>query len=509
MNTAVSLVTPDVQATKKWLIITVMMVAILEVLDSTIVNVALPHMMTALNASQNTITWTITAYMVSAAIIIPITGFLSDRLGQRRLLLISVTGFMIGSFLCGTATSLDEMLLFRMIQGMCGATLVPLSQAILRNSFPKEEQGRAMTIWGLGIMAAPICGPTLGGLITQYASWRWVFYINMPFCIIALFLTLWVIPQTPLKKRTLDRLGLLLMIIGILSLQLLLDQGYTQDWFQSHIIQVLAITSAISLTLFIIRTVHHQTPLVNLQLYKNRNFSICCALLLCFCGLVFSVITIEPIMLQTLFHNTSFLAGLYMAPIGLASGCGMILVMLVIKHIRVRWILLLSALLCSSSSYLLSTFTLATNMNHMMIANACLGLGMGMFFGPISTYALLTLSKDQMTEGSGLFSYNRMLGSSIGIALISTYVSEHAQVKWHQLAGHVTETNPAYHQWLSSFHQTVTNPSSMATLGQQIVAHSQFMSYIDTFRLLSLAFLLTIPLTFALAHVNLSQKDQP
>ena len=230
MSTSEKLINLD-PSRKMWIIVAVMCVAILEVLDSTIINVALPHMMPALSANQEQITWVLTSYVVASAIMLPLTGFLSKILGEKSLLIACTTGFMIASFLCGTSTSLVSMVALRCFQGAFGAALIPLSQSILRQSFPPEKQGKAMGIWGLGVMVAPVLGPTLGGIITEYSSWRWVFYINTPVCVLAIFLASTVIPKTPKIPQRFDWTGIILMFIGIGCMQLFLDQGNSKDWF--------------------------------------------------------------------------------------------------------------------------------------------------------------------------------------------------------------------------------------------------------------------------------------
>src|SRR3990167_4974573 len=254
---------------KKYLIIiTIMLVAILEVLDATIVNVALPNMMPSLNANQNQITWVLTSYVVAAAMMLPLTGFLSHRIGTKNVLLMDIIGFMASSFLCGTANSLDIMVFYRLLQGGFGAALIPLSQSILRQSFPLEEQGKAMAIWGLGIMAAPIFGPTIGGFILAHASWRWIFYLNMPFCLFGLIMTIIVIPPYEKKLQKIDLLGVALMFIGIGCLQIFLDQGNSNNWFHSNFILLMFTTSIFCIILFLLRTASHKNPVITLAIFK-------------------------------------------------------------------------------------------------------------------------------------------------------------------------------------------------------------------------------------------------
>ncbi|MCX7125861.1 MAG: DHA2 family efflux MFS transporter permease subunit, partial [Gammaproteobacteria bacterium] len=327
---------------KTLIIVTIMLVAILEVLDSTIVNVALPNMMPSLNADQNQITWILTSYVVAAAMMLPLTGFLSNRLGTKKLLIVDITGFMVSSFLCGTANSLDIMVFYRLLQGAFGAALIPLSQAILRESFPLEEQGKAMSIWGLGIMAAPVCGPTLGGYIVAHASWRWIFYLNAPICLLGLIMTIIVIPDSEKSDQKIDYIGIILMFTGIGCLQILLDQGNSNNWFHSNFILLMTVISLFSTVLFIIRSASHKAPVITLSIFLDRNFTLCTILLSLFCGCLFGYVTLEPIMLENLFQYTPLIAGKTMISMGLASAVAMGFSSFLMNRINVKYLLCFS-----------------------------------------------------------------------------------------------------------------------------------------------------------------------
>jgi len=494
----------DKTAPKKWLIIiTIMLVAILEVLDSTIVNVSLPHMMPALGANQDQITWVLTSYMVASAMMIPITGFISRRLGHKRLLLINITGFMVSSALCGIAQSLPMMVVFRLFQGGFGAALIPLSQAILRQTFPLEEQGKAMAIWGMGIMTAPAFGPTLGGLITQYASWRWIFYINIPICLLGLLLTKIVIPTAKRFKERIDWLGIFLMFAGIGALQLMLDQGNSKGWFSSNFILVLVVVSIFSITLFLIRCFGSKSPIIRLSIFKNRNFSISTISLGVFAGGLFGLLTLQPIMLETLFGYDAVTAGMTMSPMGIASAIGMIISSQLMTRVNVKYLIAAALFICSMGVFYVSGLNLHATQQDFILANCVQGFGMGLFMVPLATYALATIKKEDITEGAGLFSYGRMLGSSIGISLLATLVTRLTQTNWNQLGTHISIFNNNLRLWLVHQHLTLQQPGALIRLNQTLFHQASMISFLDAYRSIAIVFLLLIPLVLFMKKVSL------
>lgn len=497
-------------AEKRWLVtLTIMLVAILEVLDSTIVNVALPHMMPALGANQQEITWVLTAYVVASAMMIPLTGFLTRRIGSRHLLMISITGFMISSFLCGSAQSLSFMILFRLLQGGFGAALIPLSQAILRETYPAEEIGKAMAIWGIGIMAAPVLGPTLGGFITQNASWRWVFYINTPICIISLLLTTLAIKPTRKGDQKIDYLGVLLMFTGIGCLQIALDQGNSKDWFHSNLIVLLTTISFAATITFIFRTARSKNPLIYFPIFKDRNFTLCTISLAIFASLLFSNITIQPIMMEVLFGYTPMIAGLTMSPSGLLSALGMLISSQLMKRIPVRVLLIIAILFCSGGSFYMAGLDLNAAQINFIIGNMIIGTGLGLFMVPLASYSLATLEKNYITEGSGLFSFGRMLGASLGISIFSTLISRLTQTNWNQLGLHISEFNSNLRLWLQQSHMNLQNPQTLAILQKKLLAQSNMIAFIDAYYIMGIAFLALIPLVLALKTVTLSSDTSP
>ena len=483
-----------------------MLLAVLEVLDSTIVNVALPNMMPSLNADQNQITWVLTSYVVAAAMMLPLTGFLSNRLGTKQLLIVDVTGFMISSFLCGTANSLNLMVIYRLLQGAFGAALIPLSQSILRDSFPLEEQGKAMSIWGLGIMAAPVCGPTLGGYIVAHASWRWIFYLNAPICFLGLIMTMIVIPKAKKINQKIDYLGVVFMFIAIGCLQIFLDQGNSNNWFHSDFILLLAAISLFSILLFIMRSSSHKTPVITLSIFSDKNFTLCTILLALFCACLFGFVTLEPIMLENLFHYTPLIAGNTMIALGAGSAVSMGFSSILMKHFSVKNLLCVSLILSAIATYYLSTLSLAATQYNFIIMNAIFGAGLGLFMVPLTTYSLATMPQKNITEAAGLFTYGRMLGTSIGVSLLSTLVARETQINWMHLNEHINVFNNNLRVWLDRQNYTLHNPHALIQLQMQLSSQANMIAFIDAYRLICILLICFIPLVLLLKNVKLTEN---
>lgn len=483
----------------RWLIvIAVMMVAVIEVLDTTIVNVALSHMMGALGATRDQITWVLTSYIVAAAIVMPLTGFLVDKIGRKKLLLIDIGGFLVSSMLCGISHSLAEIVLFRVLQGAFGASLIPLSQYVLIDTFPKEERGKAMAIWGIGIMTGPVLGPTLGGYITDIWNWRWIFYINLPICIIAFLMTMEVIKETPIRERNVDWVGLFWMVVGVGTLQIFLDRGETDDWFHSNYITALMITSAITLTIFVVRGLQRNNNIINLHLFRNSNFRRCSLILVLFAMGVFSVLALQPIMMQQLMGYSASEAGLVMAPRGLSSALSMMIVGRFITVIDPRWFLIVGLVILEVTTYWMTSFNLDTSFHLMAKVSFFQGFGVGLFFVPLATIVFNTLDPSQEAEASGIFNFSRNLGTSMGISLVSTFLSRQSQLSWSHLSDRLTATNANLQNWLQTQHLTLSDPKALAYFNMQLAKQSSMVAFVNTFKFVEICFLIALPLIFLL-----------
>jgi DHA2 family multidrug resistance protein len=491
----------EMTETRRWLIAAAVMLAtILEILDSTIVSISLPNMMGSFGATTDQITWILTSYIVSSAIIMPLSGFLINRLGSKKLLLINIIGFLIASMLCGIATSLEQMVLFRILQGIFGASLVPLSQFILRNTFPPEQMMKAMAIWGVGIMAAPVMGPTLGGYITETLNWRWIFYVNLPFCLLAIYMCIKLIKETETRLIKTDILGIILLSLTVGALQIFLDRGNTVGWFEADSTRWLVGIFIFSFTAFLVHGSKHEHPIINLKLFLNKNFSAGCLMLALFAAGVIGVISIQPLMLENLMNYPTDFAGLIMAPRGIASAIGMACVPLLIKYIDGRILVALGIIICAASTYFLSLLTLEVSPAVLIWIGVIQGFGMGIFFVPISSLAFATLTQKDFAEASGIFSFGRNVGTSVGISLLSTLLTRESQINWNTLSTHIGP----YSRAIISHGINLHDPIKLAQLTQQISSQASFISFLDAYRAVTLSFILMLPLVFLLS----SKKSQ-
>lgn len=477
----------------RWLIVvTVMLVAILEVLDTTIVTVSLPAMMGELGADSEQITWIVTSYIVASAIVIPLTGFLVNLLGRRKLLFINIIGFMLSSVFCGLSSTIDSIVFFRILQGVFGGALIPISQACMNDTFGPEERAKAMAIWGMGIMAAPVLGPSLGGIITEYINWRWIFFINIPVCLISFMMGLRVIPDTPKRPQPIDWKGLILLSLGLGSLQMFLDQGNSKDWFESKLIVILAIISVASISLFFIRSRYVKHNIIRLELFKNRMFLHSTVLLSIFCAAIFSVILIQPIWMQNLMGYPAITTGMIAAPRGIAAFIGMGIVVPLMKKFGTKPLLIISAILCSSSTYYMSHYNLNVTVFAIIWPSILQGVGMAFFFVPLSSSALRNIPREYSDEAAGLFGYGRMLGTSIGVSLVSTFISRQSQNHWHHLSEHINPYNPQYQHWLTQ--GAITAQQQLALSGYEISRQASMLAFLNSFILVAIAFIFMIPL---------------
>ncbi len=492
---------------ERWMItLTIMLVAVIEVLDMTIVNVALPPMMGALGTTSDKITWVLTSYIVTSAIVMLFTGFIDTRIGRQRLLLISILGFIISSALCGASNNLTEIVIFRSFQGIFGASLVPLSQTILRTTFPLKEQGKAMAIWGIGIMVAPVLGPTLGGYITEYANWRWVFYINVPVCTISFLMTLRFIKNTEKIINKVDWQGALLIALGVGALQIFLDQGNTKGWFQSDFIIMLALISAISLIIFIIRGIKKPDNIINLQLFKDRNFAFSTFMLTVFSIGVLGVIAIQPILLENYFNYPTEFTGLVMAPRGLAAAIGMVFVGGLINKIDPRKMMFCALAITIFGCFMMSGYDLDTSPYYWIMSGAVQGLGMGMFMVPLATISLSTLKEKDTAEASGLFSFGRNLGSSIGISLLSTIVTRETQINWNRLGSNINPYNQNLQLWLNHQGWQLHSPIALTQLQQSVASQAGMIAFIDSFWAISISLIFLLPFVFFIKRPKLTKS---
>ncbi len=489
--------------------VAVMSATVMQVLDTTIVNVALPHMQGALSATPDQISWVLTSYIVSSGIFMPLTGYFSDRMGVRRYLAVSIVGFVAASMLCGLASNLTEIVFFRLAQGVAGAALVPLSQSVMVHTFPLHERGKAMAIWGMGVMLGPILGPTLGGWLTQVLSWRWTFFINLPVGLMSVLMVLRYVPDTDQHGREMDWLGLVLLVLGIGGLQYVLDRGTTDDWFSSTTIQF---TAYLSLVGFVGYYLHARThtghALFSPELFTDRNFATA-SLLIAFLGLgLYGSMLLQPLMLEGLMDYPTITTGLVLAPRGLASMFSMLVVGRLINRTDPRLLIVAGILIFSLGSYQTTQYSLVMGTARVVTPMILQGMGLGMVFVPLSTLAFSTLPKRLSAEAAGLFSLLRTIGSGVGISVVATVLTRHAQIAWHNVGGHIEPFNPELTRYLARLSIAGT-PQGAAVLGRELARQSQMIAFLDAYIFVALAFAAMLPLVFVMKGGRLHVPPTP
>lgn len=482
--------------------IAVMLVAILEVMDISIINVALPNMMGALSANAEQISWVLTSYIVASAVVMLLTGFLVNLLGRKKVLVISILGFLISSCLCGMAESLTQIVIFRMLQGIFGATLVPISQYTLLDTFPKEQQGTAMAIWGIGIMVAPVFGPTVGGIITDEMGWRWTFYVNVPISLLALLMCFKYVKETARKIIKIDFIGLALMTVAVASLQIFLDQGNNYNWFASKGITLLFLFTLLSGSIFLVRGIATPNHIINFKLFRDRNFTLSTIIMTAFISAAMGVVMIQPLMLEHLLDYSPTKAGIVLAPRGITCAIGLVMVAKLMKIMDMRLITAIGIILCAIGSWTLSQSTIIVDQQWMILSASIQGFGMGLVFVPISMLATQTLKPDDVAEATGIFNFGRSLGSSIGISIIVTLMTRLTQVSWNSLVGHITTVNPHVTKWLSHVGMDINDEMAPHMLGQELLRQSSMLAYVDCFYASVIMFLIILPLLFFMKKNN-------
>jgi len=477
------------------IILAVVLSAILEVLDSTIVNVALPHIQSAFGATNDQITWVLTSYIVSSVVVMPLTGYMSRKFGRRRLILTSVSGFTLFSAFCGLSWSLESLTFFRLGQGAFGAFLIPLAQSILFDAFPREKRGQAMALFGLGVVVAPVFGPTLGALLTEYFSWRMVFYVNLPIAALALLLLASELPPDHPQDVHTDWTGLALMAISIGALQFVLDQGQMRDWFASHMIQTMAVISAYAGAVFLIRGLRHPHNIVDLGLFEDRNFAMANLAMAGFAVSMFAAIAILPLFVQGLLGYPVLDAGLLFIPRGLAAGASMVITGAVLVHrFDARVLATVGLVLTATGNFMLGQLTLDASFWQLAWPGVVSGFGMGLFFVPMSTLAFESISRERQDEASGLYGVTRQLGSSIGIAVVASQLVRHITVDTGTLAATVSQFDEAARSYLAPLGLSPATPQGAAVIGGVLSRQAAMMAYAQIFTLLGWAAIVLLPL---------------
>ena len=490
-----------------WIVaIAVMFATFMEVLDTTVVNVSLPHIAGSLSASIDEATWALTSYLVANAIILPMTGWLASRFGRKRLLMASVSGFTVSSFLCGLAPNLPMLIVFRCLQGATGGAMQPLSQAVLLEAFPPHERGKAMGFWGLGIVVAPILGPVLGGWLTETYSWRWVFYINIPVGITSLVMTRLFIFDPPYirqEARRIDYWGIGMLAVGIGALQFVLDKGQEEDWFASNTITTLAVLSAVTLTWLVVHELRTDDPVVDLRVFKARSYAVGVFLMTVMGFVLYGSLVLLPIMLQTLFGYPSLQAGIAMAPRGIGSFFMMPITGLMTGRFDPRKLLTIGFVIGGGTLLWLSTLNLQAGYWDIFWPQLTQGMGLSLLFVPLTTVAMDPIPRERMGNATSLFNLMRNIGGSIGIAVTGTMLARDQQRMVSRLGTNVTAYDPhvqaVFAQIRAGFiaagadAATATNRAYAAVFGI-VQRQASMVAFVTLFQLLGLMFLALIPL---------------
>ena len=432
----------------KWLITaSIMIPTMIEILDTSVANVALNHIQGSLSAGQEEVTWVLTSYLVANAVVIPMSGWIARFMGRKRYLLASLVVFTLSSMLCGAATSLWQIVLFRIVQGIGGGGLQPMSLAILMETFPPRQRGLAMGIFGMGIVVGPILGPLLGGYFTDNFSWRWIFYINLPIGILALFMIYSFIFDPPYqqlreKGEKVDYIGLTLLCLGLGSLQMVLDKGQLEDWFNSDFIVLFSVVGVASIVLFVFWELRQKNPVLDLRIFKDASFATGNAVLFVGFFSFFGSIVLLPIYLQTLLGYTAYDAGLVLGPAGAISIVILPLVGKATERIDSRFLLGTGLLISAYALYYMSGFNLQIDFETAVISRVIQGLGMPFFFVSLSFVTMAYVPKERMNNASAIFNLLRNMGGSFGVAFVTTVLARRAQFHQHRLVDHLTPYDP-------------------------------------------------------------------
>jgi MFS transporter, DHA2 family, multidrug resistance protein len=478
----------------------IMLATFMQGVDTTITNVALPHMQGSLSASQDQIAWVVTSYIVAAAIMTPLTGWLAGRFGIKYVFLISVVGFTVASALCGAATSLAQLVIYRLLQGVCGAALVPLSQATLFQINPPERHAQAMAVWGMGVILGPIVGPALGGYLTDFYNWRWVFYINLPFGVLAAIGILVFIHETRHGHREpFDFFGFATLSLAIGALQMLLDRGELKDWFGSVEIWIETIIAALALYLFIVHTVTAtDRSFLNRDLLKDGNCMIGTVLMFLIGMPLYGTMTLLPLMLQNLMNYPVVTTGLVTAPRGIGTMVAMILVARLVGRVDVRLIILTGLAVTVAAMWQMTGFSLQMGMGPIITSGVLQGFGLGFVFTPLSTITFSTLPRQILTQGTAIFSLMRNIGGSIGISIVVALLAENTQVVHSRLVEHLRPDNPLAQAPYLAAPFSLTTPAGVAALNAEATRQAAMVAYIDDFKLMMLIVILAAPLILLL-----------
>ncbi len=490
--------------------LSVMLATIMQALDTTIANVALPHMQGTMGATQDQISWVLTSYIVAAAIFMPLTGFLTDRLGRKRVFMWAVVGFTLTSMLCGAAQNLSQIVLFRLLQGVFGASLVPLSQAVLLDTYPRERHGSAMAMWGVGVMVGPILGPSLGGWLTEYYNWRWVFYINIPFGLLAWFGLAAFVQETPInRERRFDLFGFALLSLAIGGLQMMLDRRGTLDWFASPEVVLEALLAALAFYLFVAHMFTAKHPFLEPGLFRDRNFSVGLLFIFTVGIILLATMALLPPFMQNLMGYPILDIGYLLAPRGVGTMFAMLTVGKLSGRVDPRYLIFFGLGMTSFSLWEMTLFNLDISGWEIVRTGIMQGLGLGFIFVPLSTITFATLAPRYRNEGTALFSLMRNIGSSTGISVVITYLAQQTQANHAAFAAYINPFSFALQQAAEAGAFNLKTTQGLASLNMQVSQQAATLAYLQDFRLMMWVTLSALPMVLLLRAPHKPKLSPP
>jgi MFS transporter, DHA2 family, multidrug resistance protein len=505
-----------------WLVAAAVMLAtFMEVLDTSVASVALPHIAGSLSASVDESTWVLTGYLISNAIVLPSTGWLSNFFGRKQYQIVSISIFAAASALCGAATSLPMLVTARVIQGAAGGGLQPVSQAVLLESFPREKRGQAMAIYGLGIILAPLLGPTLGGWITDQYSWRWVFYINIPVSIAAVLMIQAFVEDPPYARRErnlpIDYIGFGFLALWLGTFQTILDKGQEADWFSSDWVRWFAVISAISMLAFIVHEWRARHPLVDLKVLRNRNLAVGTFLIGLIGVVIYGTITLLPLFLQDLLGYTAFDSGLAVSPRGIGALFSLVIAGFLVGKMDSRILIATGLAIRAVSLFMLGHLNLQTGIWNVVWPNVVNGFANGFLFVPLTTLTMATLPDEQMGRGTGLYNLTRNMGASFGVSMVTTMLVRGGQRHQAVLAAHMTPYDFPFRDLLGQLHQFLEIHADLAPALQRAYGimygmlrqQAMLLSYVDDFRLLAILTVCCIPFLLLFRGKGLTRRRPP
>lgn len=492
----------------------VMLATFIFVLDSTIANVALPHMAGSFSSSNEEAMWILTSYMIASGIILPSVAWFSGVFGRKKFFIGCVILFTVASFLCGLATTLDQMIFFRILQGLGGGAIIPISQSILLESFPLNKRRMAMSVFGIGIIIAPIIGPVLGGWITDNYSWHWIFYINVPLGFLAAFLTNMFVEDPPFARKKagqkIDYVGFGFLIIWLVCLQTVLDKGQNNDWFAAPWICWTFAASMISMVAFVISQLVNDKSIIDLKVFRDKNFAFGTVLLVLVMAVLYSSIAIMPIFLQNLLKYSAFLSGYSMMPRGIGSITAIIITGAFAKKIDDRLLIAIGLALLGTGSLIFGGSNLQISMINIIIPNYIFGCGMGFCMIALSTISLATLDATKMTNATGIQALLKNIGGAVGMSIVATMLSRFAQIHQNMMVGYLNPLNPVFQYKVKAMTSALAKYSHVSLAGQKanylmyvdLLKQSSLWAFMDAFRIFGLICFMIIPLLFFMKSSN-------